>query len=80
MVQRGMKLINALLHAVARNASCQFGLTKDTRFISNDEIDLIYLQDLMQCSAIKNLIIKKALNFFTKNYCDSSIKKLITNK
>lgn len=46
--KRGMKLIDALHYATAVLAGCNFILTNDAGFASNSEIEVIYLQDLVE--------------------------------
>ena len=45
--RRSMKLIDALHYATAALAGCNFILTNDAGFISKDEIEVIYLKDLL---------------------------------
>lgn len=45
--KQGMKLIDALHYATARNAGCQFILTNDAGFASSDKVEVIHLQDLL---------------------------------
>jgi predicted nucleic acid-binding protein len=44
----GMKLIDALHYATAALAGCAFILTNDAGFTSKGEIEVIYLQDLLE--------------------------------
>ena len=46
--KRGMKLIDALHYATAALAGCSFFLTNDAGFASHGEMEVIYLQDVLE--------------------------------
>jgi predicted nucleic acid-binding protein len=46
--KRGMKLIDALHYATAALAGCSFFLTDDAGFASHGEMEVIYLQDVLE--------------------------------